>query len=276
MTTAFKDQLEPYLAAADSWQRDRGEGQRKSLKIAWTMVGILALVALAEAFALAMLSPLKTAVPYTLLVDKQTGYVEILKPLETQSVAPDAALTRSLLAQYVLTREGFDIDSLQADYRKVALWSAGEARDQYIARMQATNPSSPLASLPRRALVNVVVRSVSSLSSGTSLVRFSTARGDQGDQSNPQLWAAVVTYRFSTKAMTAADRMSNPLGFQVTRYRRDAETAPEPTPITRCPFPNSPDCNSPLMPLKPGMQSPTQNPGLRSSPASIGGAGKRP
>ena len=45
-----------------------------------------------------------------------------------------------------------------------------------------------------------------------------------------QHWAALITYRFSDADMTASDRLTNPLGFQVTRYRRDPETLPEVQP----------------------------------------------
>jgi len=117
------------------------------------------------------------------------------------------------------------------NYRKVALWSAEEARTRYLSEMQASNPLSPLASLPRRALVQVQIRSISSLNADTSLVRFSTTRSDPGAQAQaPQLWAAVIKYRFNGAALAAEDRMINPLGFQVVRYRRDAETLPEVQP----------------------------------------------
>ena len=75
------------------------------------------------------------------------------------------------------------------------------------------------------------IRSVSSLSPNTALVRFSTARTDPGARSQvAQHWAAIVSYRFTNAEMSAADRLTNPLGFQVTRYRRDAETLPETLP----------------------------------------------
>jgi type IV secretion system protein VirB8 len=107
------------------------------------------------------------------------------------------------------------------------LWSDGEARTRYIADTQASNPLSPLATLPRRTLVEVEVRSISSLNTETALIRFSTIRTDPGGQrQEPQPWAAVVKYRFSGNAMSAADRLTNPLGFQVIRYRRDAEMLP--------------------------------------------------
>lgn len=221
--------LADYYREAGSWADDRTRELTSSRRIAWIAAGVAGAIALLEAIALIMLFPLKTVVPYTLLVDRQTGHVEALKPLERATIAPDTALVRSFLVQYVIAREGFDIDQLNDNYRKVALWSVGDARSRYIAEVQANNPQSALATLPRRALVQVQIRSVSSLNASSSLVRFTTTRTDPGAQpQNPQYWAAVVNYQFSAAPMRAEDRMVNPLGFQVSRYRRDAETLPEP------------------------------------------------
>lgn len=223
------EDLAAWFRSGESWAADREKAARSMLRIAWIVAGVAAVIALAEAIALIALTPLKTVVPYTLLVDRQTGYVQALKSLEREIVAPDKALTRSFLAQYVIAREGFDVDSLKEDYRKVALWSSGEARDRYVAGMQATNPQSPLSRLPRRALVEVEIRGISSLGPSTTLVRFATTRTDPGGQRRvAQLWQAVITYRFSGAAMSAADRLVNPLGFEVIRYRRDAEMPPAP------------------------------------------------
>lgn len=225
------ESLKDYYRAAESWSADRERVIASSRRTAWVVAAGASAVALMQGIALVMLLPLKTVVPYTLLVDRQTGYVEALKPLERESIAPDKALVRSFLAQYVIAREGFDIDALKDTYRKVALWSAGDARSRYVAAMQATNPESPLALLPRRSVVQTQIRSISSLSGDTALVRFSTVRTDPGGQPQPpQTWAAVIKYRFSGETMTAEDRLTNPLGFQVLRYRRDAETLPESQP----------------------------------------------
>jgi type IV secretion system protein VirB8 len=233
-------ELDDYYTEAASWSDDRAAGIAASRRTAWIVAAVAGAIALLEGIALVLLTPLKTVEPYTLLVDRQTGHVEALKPLERTTVNPDSALTRSFLVQYVIGRESFDIDSLKDNYRKVALWSAGEARSRYVGEMQASNPASPIAALPQRALVQVQVRSVSSLNADTALVRFSTTRTDPGAQAQaPQLWAAVVKYRFSGDAMAAEDRMINPLGFQVVRYRRDAETLPEsqPAAIQQGPIP---------------------------------------
>jgi type IV secretion system protein VirB8 len=225
--------LDEYYQAAESWSNDRDREIAASRRIAWIVAAAMGGIALLEAIALILLMPMKTVVPYTLLVDRQTGYVETLKPLERKTIAPDTALIRSFLVQYVIARESFDADSLKDSYRKVALWSAEGARARYIADTQGSNPQSALATLPRRALVEVKVRSVSSLDADTSLVRFTTIRTDPGAQAGtPQYWATVIKYRFSGAAMQAEDRFINPLGFQVTRYRRDAETLPEQSPLS--------------------------------------------
>jgi type IV secretion system protein VirB8 len=43
-------------------------------------------------------------------------------------------------------------------------------------------------------------------------------------------WQAVVSFRFTGQPMRMEDRLLNPLGFQVTAYRRDAETAADANP----------------------------------------------
>ena len=152
-----------YYEESRSWAGDRERQRGFLMRLAWAIAGVASLIAVAEAIAIATLTPLKTEVPYTLLVDRQTGNVEALRPLDQAIIAPDQALTRSLLAQYVIAREGFAIESLKQDYRRVALWSTGSARAQYVAEMQASNPSSPLAALPRQAIVEIQIRSISSL-----------------------------------------------------------------------------------------------------------------
>jgi type IV secretion system protein VirB8 len=213
---------------ADSWAWSVTDAAERSARRGWIAASIAAAIALLEAVALVVLMPLKTVEPYTLLVDRQTGFVEALAPLDTTTVSPDTALTRSFLVQYVMARESFYPDSLQMDYKKVSLWTTGDERKRYINQMQSTNPQSPLAFLPAGSSIKVEIRSISSLSADSSLVRFTTVRTDRGGaQQSPQYWASVINYNFSTAEMSEADRLINPLGFQVTRYRRDMESLPE-------------------------------------------------
>jgi len=213
-----------YFESAASWAADAQLEAARSRRLAWTAAGIAAGIACFEAVALAMLAPLKTVQPITLLVDRQTGYVTSLDPNSPRPVAADEALTQAFLAQYVMAREGFDRATVAADYRKVALWSSGSARSDYLGQMPASNPASPFNRFAPGTVIAARVKSVSKLGEGVALVRFDTLFQDlNGSRNVSQPWIATVRYRYVNAPMSVEDRLVNPLGFQVLSYRRDAE-----------------------------------------------------
>ncbi len=232
-----------YYREAGTWAADVHGALRASRRVAWIIAGAAALVAVLEAVALAALAPLKTVVPYTITVDRQTGYVETVSGLKPGFLTQDQAVTQSFLVQYVLARETFDPTDLREQYRKVMLWSAGEARDDYQRLMQRSTPESPLNLYSPTAMVTTTIKSVSLLSPTTALVRFDTVRRDTADAAgSQQSWAAVLAFRYSNAPMSMGDRFVNPLGFQVTRYRRDAETL-TPTAVAAPPAADAPSSN---------------------------------
>lgn len=267
-----------YYRQAESWNRDREDASRNSRRVAWIAASVAAFIALAEACALVALTPLKTVVPYTLLVDRQTGYVQALDPLQPSRVGADTALTQSFVVQYVIARESFDIAAAQGDYKKVAAWSEGAVRSRYIAQMQRTNPASPFNTIPRSSVVETRVKSVSVTARNTLLVRFDTQRRDENGQVHAaQPWIAVVRYRYTGEPLTLEQRLADPLGFRVTHYQRSAEAlvpdAPSPTP--------SPVAGQGTGPLagpdagSPAPATPAGAPASRVSPSPLG-AVRRP
>jgi type IV secretion system protein VirB8 len=273
MNEQSRESLDAYYAEAASWNRDRQEALRNSRRAAWWVAIGASVIAVAEALALILLTPLKTVVPYTLLVDRNTGFVQALKPLDPDKVAPDAALTQSLLVQYVIARESFDIDMMNESYRKVGLWSAEQARSDYLNTVQVSNPQSPLVLYPRTTVVETRVKSVSPVGRNVAMVRFDTIRRDAGGQVQlPRPWVAVIRYRFSGEPMKLEDRFLNPLGFQVVRYRRDAEavvpeaaTAPAPATIL-VPGASAP----PVTVIAPGQATTTTT--VTTAPSPLGAA----
>jgi type IV secretion system protein VirB8 len=241
MKQSSRESLDAYYREAGSWADDQRDALRASRRIAWIVAIAVGVIAVIEAIAIIVMMPLKTVVPYTLMVDKTTGYVQELKPLDAQKIAPDTALTRSFLVQYVIARESYDASQLQSSYRKVQLWSAQTARADYVNGMQVANPDSPLSRYPRTTLIDTQVKSISSLGPSSALVRFETIRRDAAGQPQPpEAWVAIVNYRFSNAPMNSEDRFINPLGFQVLRYRRDQEAmndAPPPSMAAPTPTP---------------------------------------
>jgi type IV secretion system protein VirB8 len=93
--------------------------------------------------------------------------------------------------------------------------------------MQVSNPESPLTLYPRTTVIDARVKSVSPIGANASLVRFDTFRQDaRGQRQLAGSWVGIVRYRYSSAPMPLEDRFVNPLGFQVTSYRRDPEALP--------------------------------------------------
>jgi type IV secretion system protein VirB8 len=252
MNKRSRETLDAYYKEAESWAGDRQQELRKSRKVAWMVAGGAAALALLEGLALVLLVPLKTVEPYTLLVDRNTGFVQAVRPMDQQRIAADAALTQSLLVQYVTQREGFDHDAVQSSYRHVTLWSAESARADYVAGMQPSNPQSPLARYPRGTVVEVRVKSVSPVAQNVAMVRFDTSLRTPNGQATPLgAWVSMIRYRFTGEPMRQEDRFANPLGFQVVRYRKDQEALPAPEQV---------------QPAQPGLAVP--QPGAQPAPAA--------
>jgi type IV secretion system protein VirB8 len=221
-----RDDRKRYFEEAASWSRDVQGALRGSRRIAWIVAGAATLIAVLEALALAALAPLKTVVPFAITVDRQTGYVQAETRLKPGALSQDQAVTQSNLVRYVMARESFDATDLRENYRQVMLWSAGPARAQYARLMQKATPESPLNLNTPESQVSVTIESVSLLTPTTALVRFFTTRQDAGaTPGGPRYWTAAIAFHYANAPMAMGDRFINPLGFQVTSYRRDSEAA---------------------------------------------------
>lgn len=219
--------LKAFYREGRSWGQDRLSYLERSQRIAWLLVGVATGVAVLAIVALAALTPLKTVVPYTVLVDRQTGQVTTLDPTRSEQVDSKGALAKSMLVQYVTARETADRSSIRSDYRKAVLWSGGGARTSYLSLMQPGNPANPLAGLAGTASIVTRVKSASMLENGSALVRYDLVRRDEsGAEGAPASYVSIIRFRFRDRPLTEADRFINPLGFEVLQYRRDPEVVP--------------------------------------------------
>ena len=162
--------------------------------------------------------------PYVVTVDRQSGAVEIATTVANGRLTQNEAVIQAQLANYVRVRETFDATDLAASYRRVQLFSSPDVRTAYIAAMAAMNPASPLRTLSPGDTVSIRIKSVSLIGPGSALVRYDadrTVAGGRGVTSSA--FVSAISFGFSNRPLRAADRFDNPLGFQVTRYRRDAE-----------------------------------------------------
>ena len=207
-----------------------------SRRHAWIVTALLIIICGAQAAAIAVMLPLKEVVPYTILVDRQTGYVETTRGVELGTLKDDHAVVESFLAQYVLQRETFDPADFDARYARVALWSADQARADYLASYKPGARESILSGVRPGTVIGATVKNIEVLTANTARVRYTLSRRDPGAAPVNADWQALITFRFTGAPMKMEDRLINPLGFQVTAYRRDGEWGTPAAPLPPAPL----------------------------------------
>lgn len=215
--------LKTYFDEAKSWDADRLRGAERSKRFAWGVAAFAGLLATAAVGAVAALAPLKTTVPFVIRVDRTTGAVDVVSALKRgQPVAYEEAVTKHFLAQYVRAREGWLAPAAEANFRQVSIMSTPAEQERWADAFRPANPTSPQVVYGPAGEAQVEIRAVSFVSPGVADVRFHrTVR--QGVQVTESDWIATVAFAYTKAPMAEADRLRNPLGFQVTSYRADPE-----------------------------------------------------
>jgi len=229
-----------YYEAASTWAQDTHETLRRSRRTAWIIAGIAVGIAAIQAVALVVLVPLKQTMPYTITVDRETGYVQTTRGVNLGTLSETEAVAQSFVVQYVLARETFDAADYREQYRKTLAWSQGSAETEYKRDWDQSNPNGIQSRVSPNTRIQVTVKSVTILGPRSAMIRFDTERSEGGGMPGMrQPWVASVVYSFSGKPINEQDRYLNPLGFQISSYRRDAETT-QPVPMPAAPLPMVP------------------------------------
>lgn len=216
-------ELKAYFAEARTWDHDRLAAAYRSRRLAWIVAGVAGALACASVAAIAALTPLKTVEPYVVRVDRTTGAVDILRGLSgPQPMTYDEAVTKSFLASYVRARESWLPQAAEANFRQVSIMSTPDEQQRWALAFRPTNPSSPQVAYGPAADVQVAIRAITFVAPGVANVRFHRAvrRGAQLEESD---WIATAAFAYTKAPMGEADRLRNPLGFQVSTYRADPE-----------------------------------------------------
>jgi len=165
--------------------------------------------------------------PTVFEVDKSNGGVEVMTVVKQQSASYGEVVDRYFLNKYVLNRESYDFDTLQALYDTVGLLSSGTVQTEYHQLFDGDKARDKVLSNRTRIVVNVRSITVNPLPPGstvrTATVRFTTQAKSANVTEPVKHMIATIGYTYVTAPMSEHDRRVNPLGFQVTSYRIDPE-----------------------------------------------------
>lgn len=221
-TKVEKKNFENYLAEAKSWETDKLQALEKSKRTAWIMTICFGVLAFLSVLAVAMLTPLKTAVPYVIRVNDVTGSVDVVNALVDGKTTYDETMNKYHIQWYVRWRESYSKHFVGDYYKNVGLTSSPTEQGRYAQGISPQNPNSPLNVLGDKGAINITIKSTSFIKSNVALVRY-TKEVSNGGAANLTHWAATVVFQYSGTPMSEQDRAINPLGFQVIEYRNDPD-----------------------------------------------------
>jgi type IV secretion system protein VirB8 len=225
MTGVPHADLKVYFAQARSWEQDRLLSAHRSKRLAWIVAAAASTLSALAVGALAALTPLKTVAPYVIRVDRATGAVDVMTGLTgKRDMTYEEAVTKSALSTYVRARESWLAPAGKANFRQVAIMSTPDEQQRWAALAAPTNPSSAQILYGPSGRVDVDIRAISFVADKVANVRFHRILY-QGPQVAESDWIATLSFAYTAAPMLEADRLLNPLGFQVVTYRADPEVA---------------------------------------------------
>lgn len=216
--------LHQYLNESRGLERDYLGEVLKSRQTAWYVVlvfGIITVVALGAA----MLGLRQTAPPPMILrVDNATGAVDLLTAIKETEATYGEVVDIYWLNKYVLNRESYDYYHIQMLYETTALLSTPAVQREYYSLFEGAAARDKVLGQDR---ILVTIKSITPhQQGGSAVVRFTTQEvSSQGYYKGAiRNLIATIGYTYVDTLISAQDRRINPLGFQVTSYRVDAES----------------------------------------------------
>jgi len=217
-----------YYEDARSWEESRVLMIERSERRAWRVAVAASIVAALAAVAIALMMPLKRAVPFLIYVDRLSGDTQVREAMNAR-VQYTEIIDKHWLLQYVTSRERYYWHLLQSDYdRTMALSDSVPARE-YNHQFDGADALYRRLGQNREyavRIISVTVMPHAPGASGMATVRFEkTLRSLTSDQPGETAhYVATIAYEYRSSALTAEKTLIlNPLGFTVTAYRVDPE-----------------------------------------------------
>ena len=219
---AEKNAEKRYYEEAGMWDAEVFRTARGQRRVLWWLNGVSWTITLLMALALMLMMPLKTVEPYVIEVDRASGLVEVKRPIYEGGITQNEAITKYFIVQYLTAREAYLYDRAAEDYTKVQKMSSLQVASRYATDFAPGNPSSPLNIYGRSGTVEIRIRNVSFITENTVTIpikRIGTTKGRVIEDYE----VVTLTFQYLNDPASEADRFINPLGFQVTAYRKDPQ-----------------------------------------------------
>lgn len=225
-----KSKLEQLEKQGANWYLDRYESVRVERNRYFVLTIICLLALILSVIANLLLSPLKTAVPYVIEVNKGNGMTTVLKPADNKFIKENEAVTVYFLYKYMNARMSYDYQLRQINANIVRALSTTQTYQEYAKQMDTTNPNSPIRRYQDIHKVQMKITGYSFPYEDIAQIHFYLELVDNNVSStantNPvrQYWQATIKFAYANAPLPTDDRINyNPLGFFVTSFQLNQE-----------------------------------------------------
>jgi type IV secretion system protein VirB8 len=216
--------LQQIINAGATFEQEAKDSIASKLKTKNIVIGILGFCLIASCAAIAVMMPLKEKIPVVIRVNTTTGETAIITNTDVSTFNTDKneAIDKSNLANYVINRESYDWNYQESMYSKTLLMTDKEIIKDYQQNFSDDNPNA--IDKKYQNFTRVIIENPSvSFYENSAMVRYTRKiiTNNQIVSANQEM--ATIAYEYATADMQDADRIINPLGFQVKSYRIDKD-----------------------------------------------------
>jgi len=170
-------------------------------------------------FAIQMLYPLTTEVPFIVRTQDIMEELPRIRPLSHKGQNPDMAVVGFMVSHYVSLREDYDVMALDRNTIGVQAHSTPEVYQEYLRYLDLKNPESPVTLYQRHSTRRARLMQFSMLSmvEGRAEAVFEATVDNKTEQQKTQ-WIANISFSYKNIALDETTGRPKPLDFVVTSY----------------------------------------------------------
>jgi len=189
------------------------------------------ILSLSLGICIALMLPLKTMVPFPIIVNENNQLVKTLHP-KSDYLPINESMVQNDIVRYIRNRESYNAHTLNYQYRQVAHSTAENIFSDFEKAHSPQNPESPVNTLGMEGARDVKVLDVifldnneaeanhryKSLASNVVQVDYSSVTKTAGDSKNEH-WVATISFEYQGIQKDEVLAWENWNGFVVTSYR---------------------------------------------------------
>ena len=206
-----------------NWNADRYQStviQRNLLLLLLLACFVLIIISLST---IRYLKNTQSIDPFVIEIEKKSGVPTVVKPLSIQTYSANEAIKRYFVMKYIRAREEYFPETFNDNFSNVVrvLSSSDVYYSDYRNKFGYNNPSSPHNLYGNGSYRTVGLKSIIFPSSTSAQVRINLMVTGQVNLSMDKI--IYMEFDYFNLNMNEADRLINPLGFQVTLFRMNDE-----------------------------------------------------